>query len=818
MLPFFYMAIPTRDGYEITVSATTANLYEDFTDPAAQAAVEGLFEFNDISEGFVQNAIKNVSNRFDRLYTKAASIDGGLPYGTMTTYAMDYAFIEQRLNSAESDPWTIEKLVLEAPQDEYYINQYLYLSHGYNRYTQTVNSMPATTPDTMDGVITFEVAEFRQYIDDQLTAMVPQIPLSRTEEEDVTVEGQPATLVHEITVSQDRAVTVIPNNTRRAEYTGKTLDIISDRRKRYTLNFEGIMELRLRGSGMLSYQESVKSYHRFGDGSTGSPTYEVRDRVELPTGLNKRDQTFRYPYSDTYIPDYVTGTPFYYVEYYTQAVGSSTRVPKLFMVRDVFQELRDEQRDNPDSSVDITEESYEAIDQRYYPIIRIRKYGNDEFGANPDDAVRAGYAREMLQCLDINADDLADGINENPDIDQIDEAYVIFGVPIDTEDPAGNRYLAELFYDAWTKLPAEYRVDMTNQAIPESAGQVRGVVSIESWDLRLKLYHTGIGVKTKQGRIGKLGSVTKNVKLAAKGDVRKDRLELRYQVDHNTYHEILVFNLFHVSVVYRDGDIRTRLTDVFGAGKDDTKAPNFIIPLRQDLVNKLPALQRQSLFYISAKIVFNAYEKRELEFYETDAFKATLAIATIAFVMMSGFDFYAQASAAFKSGTTKGLTYVATAVLKQYVYSAGFKYAVKVLGVEIAAIAALAATLAATYGKLGNVNSILSMSPDELMDLSVNVTKSIASNIEDELHSLADDFDEFQEEARSLMSQLQDIEESLEGSDLINPMYFTDVLSVDVGPETLDDFIERSLRTNIAPLSYGLVEHYVDSSLTLPPN
>lgn len=62
-----------------------------------------------------------------------------------------------------------------------------------------------------------------------------------------------------------------------------------------------------------------------------------------------------------------------------------------------------------------------------------------------------------MKYLGMNYGDLADSINQNPDIDDVEQALFMMGVPADTTNEVEQRYLFDFF----------------NRAYVESGGMVR---------------------------------------------------------------------------------------------------------------------------------------------------------------------------------------------------------------------------------------------------------------------------------------------------------------------------------------------------------
>lgn len=160
--------------------------------------------------------------------------------------------------------------------------------------------------------------------------------------------------------------------------------------------------------------------------------------------------------------------------------------------------------------------------ETYMPIIPLR-HDNVDLTSIDDELYRT--SKTLLKKMSINIDDLATRINDNPDIDQIDHAWVMFGVSVNTEDIPGLRYLNNYFHHMYEvqeyneaifaaalaagELPP-YTVFLLDKNNP-TQGELSGGVTFLEHGLDVAITFNYISSEVTNEVIGKIGFTTKEI-------------------------------------------------------------------------------------------------------------------------------------------------------------------------------------------------------------------------------------------------------------------------------------------------------------------
>ena len=311
-----------------------------------------------------------------------------------------------------------------------------------------------------------------------------------------------------------------------------------------------------------------------------------------------------------------------------------------------------------------------------FPVIPIR-YNNQSYTdtAHQETALYK-TSKKLLKKISIDIDYLSEKVEENPGIADIDHAYVMFGVNLQTERVESIRYLAEFFdyladtaiinqstltnsliagtsvrqatYDFnYATLPVdnstttitktddegeEYNVTVTNPVTP---------ISLVEHGLDSSVTYTSIESHVVNGSIGKLNHAT--MTMSAGTDVGYFRsfgsgsdsvLIIKLQISASAYKQVTVRGLTHTNRIYRGHGVVTTLADVIS----DPENHNFIIPLHYGVCKDIPLWRRNQLYLEAIHIVFLGFVKTKVKWYEQTIFKFILGLVFIIIgVILSAF-------------------------------------------------------------------------------------------------------------------------------------------------------------------------------------
>jgi hypothetical protein len=281
-------------------------------------------------------------------------------------------------------------------------------------------------------------------------------------------------------------------------------------------------------------------------------------------------------------------------------------------------------------------------------------------------------------------------LEDNDKLEDIDHAFVTFGVSLNTLESASKKYLFRLFemlqlaqvggpsaYSTWKTMlagqqtiadewvawkerqdsPANesdaYEEEPTRpgfDSLPTNQLLISGTGALNSrYDVRLEWVFVEDGSGTGLGKSGAkkgdlwieyLGeddvasliySATSNNSTPLPGQIEKIRLY--WQNGNSTYKFLDIVGAVHRNFVYGDNEIRITAKEAL----DDTDESGFIVPLHYDTWRALSLKDVTQMATACVFIQFNCYKLVKLKWYQTGVFKILAVIAVaIASVVFTG--------------------------------------------------------------------------------------------------------------------------------------------------------------------------------------
>lgn len=394
-------------------------------------------------------------------------------------------------------------------------------------------------------------------------------------------------------------------------------------------------------------------------------------------------------------------------------------------------------------------------------------------------------SKKLCKYLDTDFDDLCKAISTNPDVKDIDHAYLIMGIDIRTTHKAGKAYLYNFFQDLAIKDP--------------------GIKRIKIADAKFNIDITFDSVTFS----GQTGSLSQRTELIYRGN----NLTLRYDNRDGTYGQVVVTNLKHTNYIYSEHTNVITLED-----SADPEEFGFIIPLNYDLYKQSKSLfDRYELIRESFKIVCNAYERKKLKWYQTGIFKVLLFAVMVVITIYSAGTFTAGLSAAYAAGGIYGaMVFAVSTVFYATAISYGFRAIARRLPPEFAMAVALIAIIVtigygASQGEFADAYDLLQYTSPFI--------EGVQEGIQDALVELNKEMKEFIDYSNLLVDELDALEE-----ELYDTTWFEIITALDTPPtievrETPSEFYTRTIHAgNIGVVSLSAAENYCDNMLRLPEN
>lgn len=297
------------------------------------------------------------------------------------------------------------------------------------------------------------------------------------------------------------------------------------------------------------------------------------------------------------------------------------------------------------------------------PVITIR---NSTININEDkESERYKQSQDMLEYLGLDIDYLTDSIMENPNIANVEDCFIHFGIqPLDTTSKVVSKSLFMIFDYIYSdsgllqdndRYTATFREGSFNAALAW-ASQSRVVVN---------------------GVIGNVGHYEHSIS--------GNDLIMKWQAAEEQYVVLTIGTLSSVTFIDRQG--------LYGTVGKKVGEEGFFIPLSYYFVTKLSPLEQYELFNRSLLISLYAAQVIHLEWYETEAFMDLLGIVAIVITVFSfGYGVYINGLTATLQTAlvAMAITVGATMLLKMVMESTDSKF--------LRALAAVVYVAAMVYG------------------------------------------------------------------------------------------------------------------------
>lgn len=320
----------------------------------------------------------------------------------------------------------------------------------------------------------------------------------------------------------------------------------------------------------------------------------------------------------------------------------------------------------------------------YLPFIPFRhetRFISSTYKPQLYDEVQSAYKKATGQKFD----DLVDKIKENPDLGDIDFAYVFFGVSYNTKDMASRRYLYRYFdhlrqsqligssaYNSWSGSQASTTAAVSswltwqntqlanpagsplvgnepsrpavlgppsNSVIIEDKGPAKSNLKMEiKWNT-IQL-GGGVGLGRPNAKKGDVWfTFTGGQQIVASAytndeveNLQIDTIEAYHQVSVNSWQKLIIRGMVHVNHIY---DGKTSEITAAQALLDNDES-GFLIPIHYDIFRQMSLVDSTQIGTQCVNIVFNCYQVVKKKWYQTTWFKILLVIIVIVITVVTG--------------------------------------------------------------------------------------------------------------------------------------------------------------------------------------
>lgn len=457
-----------------------------------------------------------------------------------------------------------------------------------------------------------------------------------------------------------------------------------------------------------------------------------------------------------------------------------------------------------------------AIDSEKYPAISISKSLNEANNSLPviplrhnnQDMARSAVqssnlyltSKKLLKKVSVDFDTIADTINTNPNVAEIDHAYIMFGADLQSTHNEVIYYLVE-FFDHLADIAAinmfenmgsvldDSNISQNLYAFNGNLGTGSSATSSHSWigpggetvtttivnnatvstmieyGLNVSITYSYVRSEFITGSIGSIGTASKSWirgsdsnrgfgTLARLFVADNSTLILKLQIEDNVYKQITVQGLSHTNRIYAGHNVITTLTDVI----DSSDEHNFIIPIHYGVSTKIPLIQRSMLYEESFMIVMNSYVITKIKWYQTGIFKALLMAAGLVIAAISSQYWLIGLIDAAAVGATAVLMYVLQSVVIGLALTQIGNFIAQEIGPEAAAILSTVVTLATLYiNPAGSIKVATFSLPTAqvLLSLSSAVISGAHHETQERLAEVKNEYDIFKEESTTKADELE---------------------------------------------------------------
>lgn len=491
----------------------------------------------------------------------------------------------------------------------------------------------------------------------------------------------------------------------------------------------------------------------------------------------------------------------------------------------------------------------------FLPAVPLRRNNKDILAPQYQNSPLYKTSKKFLEKVNINIEDLRESINDNPQLKDIDYAYVTFGVSIRSQTQAGMAYLFAFFEDLlsvqvvnkagfqdWkSSSDRDYRAPNTNQLyLYNSAARADNYDIKIQWQYIDKTVHVGqVFPGAKKGdHTSTMGPKNQYSIIQIPGPfnfvdtiVDASVLTLRKQIAPNAYEQLQISGLVFNNYVYKGKSVDIVAKDAF----DNEDEEGFLVPLNMDIVKQLQGIRRVELCYESAYMVFNCYKVVKKKWYQRGAFKVLLVVVAIAITVVSwgtaGPAAGSLASAAWGGLVGIGVSalvasiIVATAsvlaslIVANLATDVGTKLFGETWGRVFGALVAIATAQFASAGSFSNMATNFSkLTVTNLLNATNSLANVYNSYIQGQMIELAEEasetakmFEEKFEEVEKLLKEL------LGGPDLLDIKAMNDAAWAKF--ESPDEFLTRTLLTgsDIVGITHGMISNFTDATLDVNP-
>ena len=483
----------------------------------------------------------------------------------------------------------------------------------------------------------------------------------------------------------------------------------------------------------------------------------------------------------------------------------------------------------------------------YYPAVPLRRDNKDMLAADKHGTELYKTSKKLVSRLGLDIDGLGKDLNGNAGVKDVDHAYIVFGVSLNTKSQEGKRYLFRFFeYLRGITAPATTKAAHDIWRIAFQAGNKNAPPQVNMLEIYstkdrannydIKIQWDYIDTTLKSGQIYP-GAGVGDVDISMGGsrvefsfrnlDIKLDssKLYARRQVDADTYEELEIAGLVYDNYIYKGKSVNVTAWDMFS----DPDEQGFIVPLNQRIIREMSLRDVTDLSYQCCHMVLNCYKVVKQKWYQTGIFKVILMIIAIVLCY-----FFPPAGVAMMAGLMVayiGISILLAMIIASIIYVLAamiilqilMKVATKWFGATWGPIIVIiAAFVAGQWGQAvqtGATAANAGITAIDVINASAAVLQAYGHYTQMKTLDVYKDIGKLEMEYEKKFKELEEMTEKMLGTntDLLDIQAMTDA-TYRLHFEPMETFLSRTLLTggDVCEITNGQIENFAALGLQLP--
>jgi hypothetical protein len=428
-------------------------------------------------------------------------------------------------------------------------------------------------------------------------------------------------------------------------------------------------------------------------------------------------------------------------------------------------------------------------------------------------------SEKMAKILGVDFEMVADSIDENPDIGDVEQAMMIMAVPANTEDPQELIYLYDFFekiYFSRGQVQGSPVVGSTRLMLNGEEQMPRFSIGLEDERFKMALSDAGMYKTRRVGQLGPVGSChmgmgQETVTVPYIDPFHGGTTYRTYIIKHHYYRkQTSRFMYDEIQVV--DMQMMYEVLEGYRTTADEDD-DILLIPLDKAITDNYQLLDKERLYARSLHFVFNSSEVVKIKWYQTSWFQAVVFIVAVIIVIYTYGQGFEALGAAIATGSALAITAAAitllTNILTSILYGMAFKLFVQAVGGDVAIVLAFVFAIYGYYQWFDAGSLAGAPFAQELLTASNGLIKASNDVIKDDMANLLAEYEAWNIFKDTATKELEEANKLLTARNHLEP--FT------VFGESPNDFYNRTVHSgNTGVLGIGAISSYVDIALTLP--